>query len=452
MRIVFAVIAGAQRGRVFTFTGHDTFLVGRSHQAHFQLASKDRYCSRFHFMVEVNPPRCRIIDLDSNNGTHVNGRKVRTAELKNGDEVRAGRSVLRVSVEPTEEDVVEETALWIPPDWPANDPSSAGSPGVMGIAFCPGCGSAMRTDAPKAPAEDKNAALFPLCPACELLASQQPQPIPGYRIVRQLGRGGMGVVYLAVHKVNATARALKTIQPGAEPNPVQVRRFLREASILRELDHPNIVAFHDLGTSKGLLYFAMDLVRGRDLKSLLKVHESLPVGRAVGWACQVLQALEYAHARKFVHRDIKPENVMVVEVEGAETAKLVDFGLARVYQASRLSGLTLTGEIGGTPAYVAPEQVLCFREALPASDLYSLAATLYHLLTGKLTYDFTGEPAQRFLKVLNESPVPIRKRRADLPVRLAEIIQRCLRREPSARFPDAACLRTALLPFCSYGS
>ena len=127
--------------------------------------------------------------------------------------------------------------------------------------------------------------------------------------------------------------------------------------------------------------------------------------------------------------------------------KLADFGLARVYQSSRLSGLTITGDVQGTPAFMPPEQITRYRDVLPASDLYSAGATLYYLLTRKYVYDFPKRVELRILKILEEDPVPIRSRRADLPGRLADIIDRCLAREPSDRFPDAESLREALTQF-----
>src|SRR5262249_39332353 len=144
--------------------------------------------------------------------------------------------------------------------------------------------------------------------------------------------------------------------------------------------HPNIVAFQEMGESEGRLYFAMDYVRGTDAAALLKEHGPLPVARAVGLVRQMLRALDYAHAKQFVHRDIKPANLLVAGAGGQETARLADFGLARVYQASQLSGLTMTGDIGGTVAFMAPEQITNYREAKPPVDQYAAAASLYNLL------------------------------------------------------------------------
>ena len=127
--------------------------------------------------------------------------------------------------------------------------------------------------------------------------------------------------------------------------------------------------------------------------------------------------------------------------------KLADFGLARVYQASQLSGLTMSGEIGGTLGFMAPEQITDFREAEPPADLYSAAATLYNLLTGVFIFDLGGDLKKRLLAILQEDPVPIREARRDIPHALAAAIHRGLEREPHKRWPDAAAFRAALSPF-----
>src|SRR5262249_38544578 len=151
---------------------------------------------------------------------------------------------------------------------------------------------------------------------------------------------------------------------------------------------------------------------------------------------QMLQALEFAHAQGFVHRDIKPANLLVGEEGGREVARLADFGLARVYQSTRLSGLTMLGDVGGSVPYMAPEQITRYREVKPPVDQYSAGAMLYRLLTGHYVYDFTGDRQRRFMKILQEDPVPLRSRRDDLPQELGDIIHHALAREPERRFPN----------------
>jgi serine/threonine-protein kinase len=420
MRITLRVTAGILKGQTFTFTSHDTFMVGRSKRAHLQLPSKDRSCSRIHCMLEINPPRCRLMDMESNNGTWVNDKRVSVAELHDGDKIRVGASILRV--------VIEQ------------------SPAPPAIAAPPTAVSARLTMPQPVDEYARHSPVSAVSPDNPSEPESLPPPaIPGYRLLRQLGEGGMGVVHLAERLGNGDQVAVKTIRPGLHASPKDVDRFLREARILRDLDHPHIVRFRDMGESDGCLYFAMDYVPGPDAGQLVKRHGPLAVGRAVRLACQLLEALEYAHARRFVHRDIKPANLLIATEDGREAAKLTDFGLARVYQASQLSGLTLAGEVGGTPAFMAPEQLVNFRDSPASVDQYSAAATLYHLLTGHFVYDVPQEVRQLYAMILNEEPVPIRRRRAEIPAALAKVIHRALARDPGDRYRTVEGLRLSLL-------
>ena len=210
--------------------------------------------------------------------------------------------------------------------------------------------------------------------------------------------------------------------------------------------HPRIVGFRDSGEVGGLLYFVMEFVPGRDAAQMVAADGPLPVRRAVGITMHLLEALTYAHGKGFVHRDIKPANLLVSGEPGKEAVRVADFGLARTYQESALSGLTLSGSAAGTPQFMPPEQVTDFRGAKPAADLYSAAATLYHLLTGKFVYDGV-RASDLFRQILLENPVPLRSRRPELPAGLEAVVQRGLARQPGDRYADANAFARALQPF-----
>lgn len=257
----------------------------------------------------------------------------------------------------------------------------------------------------------------------------------------------MGVVHLAVRVADGRRVAIKTIQPAVAAGGAEVGRFLREVAILGKLRHPNIVNLLDSGESAGEFYFAMDYLPGTDGSKLLKEHGRLPVRRAVGIVCQLLDALGHAHAQGFVHRDVKPGNLVVSQAEGREVVKVLDFGLARVYQCSKLSGLTMAGSVGGSAPFMAPEQVTDFRGARPSVDQYATAATLYHLLTGSHTHDFPRDFQGCLFMLLTDPHIPVLTRRPDISVALAATIDRALSKEPAARFADVGALRRALLAF-----
>ena len=401
VKLKLTIISGPHQGKEFVFDGHDTFLVGRAKDAHFQLSYDDPYFSRRHFLVEMNPPRCRLINLSSRNGTHLNGARVDSAEVADGDEIGAGHTVFKVRLIPSDPDELD--TLDLPVASNSGDKTSNYQP--------------------------------PLC------------IIPGYRLEGELGRGGMGVVYRATRERDGIPVAIKTITPAPGANQKQIDRFLREANILSQLNHVHIVSFQDVGEASGLIYLAMDLVQGSDLGARLREGGAEDVRTAVRIACQMLDGLAHAHDKGFVHRDIKPSNVLIGLVGSKRISKLADFGLARVYEASRISGLTLNGEVGGTPAYMAPEQVTHYREVRPAADQYSAASTLYKMLTNQYTHDLPKDLGAQLGHIIMTDPVPITDRRPDVPPNLAEVIHKALSRDPQARYPNVRAFRQELKRF-----
>ena len=268
MPVTLTVVRGPHTGRAFPFDRHETFLVGRSSSTHFALPD-DPYFSRVHFLLEVNPPLCRLTDLNSHNGTLVNRQRVRVAELRDGDVIEAGRSAFKLDVGPDPDPPAGGAA-------PADTPAPAGDPGeeldrVMDEiedrrdrGEHPSLAEYVRRYPHLAAAlkvaflafEPREPVPAPVPPPPPPVARPVPR-LPGYALHREVGRGGMGVVYLADRLTDNAPVAIKTITAGAAAGPVAVGRFLREAKLLQHLRHPHVVGGFDAGDHKGTLYIVM---------------------------------------------------------------------------------------------------------------------------------------------------------------------------------------------------
>ncbi len=463
MQVILDVVQGPRKGRSFVFDGHDTFVVGRSRFVHCPMP-EDSALSRDHFLIEINPPRCEVRDLGSTNGTFVNDARVERARLHSGDRIAAGQSIFLVRVEDPAATVSanggpvpasnEETPmpieLLVETAESAVIPSTGGTAG-LGPIRCAGCGHAAPPGIDIASGSRLNLreSIQWLCDNCRVEAAVTPQPVPHYTTLREIGRGAMGVVYLAQHNQTGRKVALKLIVPESAAARSAVDRFLREMNVISQLKHPNIVEWLEQGTTKGRFWFAMEFVEGTNLEAVANAEPGkYPINQACRMASQVLKGLEHAHALGFVHRDIKPENVLIGRSERGLLAKISDFGLAKNYRGLGLSGLTFSGEMRGTIPFMPPEQMLDFRKVQPSGDLYSTAATLYYLISGHFIYDQVNEGGDLIRMLLEESPVPIRVRRPDVPATLETVLKKCLAREAIDRYPDATAMRAALRPFC----
>lgn len=431
MNVTLTVTAGPHAGREFVFDRHDTFLVGRSKDSHFQLSYDDPYFSRRHFLVEVNPPRVRVYDLKSRNGIVVNGAKVQTADLNDGDELKAGHTVFRVSAPPPP-DPDQQGTLDLPAPAPAPAPAREEEPDFGILSFLP-------PSPPPPPVPSPN-------PDTTVQHAVGPA-IPGYRLEQEIGRGAMGVVYRAARAADGHAVAVKVITPAEGTSRKDVGRFLREAAIMTRLDHPHIVRAFDSGESDGRLYLVMELVTGPDLRDRVKERGPMDVKTAVRLMLLALDGLAHAHAKGFVHRDIKPANLLLDGPKARRVVKVADFGLARAYNECHMSGLTMQGEVGGTPAFMAPEQVTHYRDVKPAADQYAAAATLYWLLTGQYVLNLEPTVTAQMIQIATDPRVPIRLRRSDLPDALAAVLHKALALEPTDRYPDVTAFRDALKVF-----
>src|SRR5215472_15670713 len=234
-----------------------------------------------------------------------------------------------------------------------------------------------------------------------------------YRVVSRLGAGGMADVFLAEDEQLGRKVALKLLYQRFADDPGFVERFRREAQAAAGLQHPNVVSVYDRGSFDGTYYIAMEYLEGRSLKQLIRQEAPLEPIRAIDIAVQILKAARFAHRRGVIHRDLKPHNVIV---DGADNAKVTDFGIAR----AGASDMTETGSIMGTAQYLSPEQAQ--GHAVSAgSDLYSVAVVLYEMLTARVPFD--GESAVTIaLKHVSEAPVPPSVINPSVPPELEQVV------------------------------
>src|SRR5262249_46883161 len=286
-------------------------------------------------------------------------------------------------------------------------------------------------------------------------------PIPGYELLGEVGRGGMGVVYKARdRRLNRTV-ALKLVAVGALTSPERVARFRQEAELAARLSHPNIVQVFEAGEAAGHGYLAMEFVDGPSLAQAV-AGAPQPPGKSAALVETLAAAAHAAHLRGIVHRDLKPANVLLSfsrDPEGSAGApalpsgsrlnelvpKIADFGLARALDAA--SDLTATGAVVGTPCYMAPEQAAGSGTSQgPAADVYALGAILYELLVGQPPCRAAPRSATLAM-VLRDEPLPPRRLRPAVPRELETICLKCLRKEPGRRYATAADLADDLRRF-----
>jgi hypothetical protein len=435
MRVILRVLSGPHVGRAFTFDQHDTFLIGRAETAHLCLP-EDRFFSRHHCLLEIAPPRVFLRDLGSTNGTYVNGQKVHEAYLSSGDQIQGGQTVLAVEVSVPEPTQVSSGQLYNRAQLNPTQPAIV-------IVECLNCG---RRDQAEASSPDEH--LTYLCEECREELRRKPQPIPGYDMVKLLGRGGMGCVMLAREQNSGRAVAIKTLLPEVAVSDQALRRFMREIDVASALQHPNIVSFIERGTHNGVVYLVTEFVEGADAAKLADARGGrLPFREALQILSQSLDALAFAHNRGFIHRDIKDQNILVTGQWPNYTAKLTDFGLAKSFTQTGMSGVTMAGDVAGTFAYMPPEQIRDFANVRPSSDIYAMGMTAYSLLSGSIALDISPQAnVSETVKAIFEKPIiPLQRRAPDVPAHIASIIERALAKDPISRWPSAEAMRQALL-------
>jgi pSer/pThr/pTyr-binding forkhead associated (FHA) protein len=404
-KVTLTIVAGPHQGERYEFTQHGTLMVGRARDAHWMLI-RDPYFSRYHFRIECQPPEARLLDLNSSNGTYVNGERKSAVMLRDGDVISGGDTRIEVRIERPQQ--VSEIVVDSYRD--ANVAETVELPSTT----------------PKVPG---------------------PRVIAGYQLQRLLGEGAMGQVYLARRGTNGPDVALKVIRPHHLSTPDTPRLFLREASLLSQLKHRRIVECLEVGLHEHQLYLAMEYIPTLDFEQCLRdAPFEFRVRTAAAIMCRVLEGLHFAHQKNIVHRDVKPSNILLFHRENRISAKLADFGLAKNFQDAGLTGISEDNEVKGTLAYIAPEQLIECRYAKPPCDIYAAGVCLYQYISGQLPFDLQ-DGAAGIAIILNSQPIPLARRVPQVPAALAALVDRALRHDPAERFANANEFRRALMKF-----
>lgn len=449
-KVTLTIVKGKLSGRQYIFDSRTICIIGRSKECTIQIPNDEdhRTISRYHCLLDINPPAIRIRDFGSKNGTYVNNEKIgqrqrhQTPEaatklkfpeydLRSGDEIKLGNTVFAVSIETCLEAINLPELL---PTTVKANPELTQPPNLKQI-----------TQLWLNSATKEHHSL---------------PDIRGFNLIKLLGKGGFGEVYLAQHNSSKKLIALKVMLPAIAANEKAVKRFLREIENTKALQHPNVVQIMDYDFFEGLFFFTMEYCSGGTVADLMQQHGGkLTFDIAVPITLQVLNGLEYSHnaeipcvklsdggfgkGQGLVHRDLKPGNIFLSNNDGKIIAKIGDYGLAKAFDIAGLSGQTATGAKAGTPVFMPRQQLLNFKYVQPEVDIWATAACLYNMLTGTYPRDFTGNDP--FLVVLQNDPVPIRQRDASIPHNLAEVIDLGLVEKPEIYFKSAVDFKKALL-------
>ncbi|MEO5358013.1 MAG: serine/threonine-protein kinase [Nitrospirae bacterium YQR-1] len=498
-KVVLEVTEGKLKGKKYKFLERTTCILGRGVDCNPRLPDDDehRTISRHHCLLDINPPGIRIRDFGSLNGTYVNGHKIGQRlktqnineisqmefpeyDLKKGDEIKLGTTVFKVRT--YESPICSDCGVELPADNPdalrmpdgryicrrcsENKDKDKKDNGFALLTTCTSCG--------KSPGKGSIDQSSGLCTVCRedpvkvaksyVLGDEKDSKdafeIHGYKIISEIGKGGMGAVYLAKHIETGREVALKVMLSEVAVNERSREMFLREVENTKHLKHQNVVQLLDYGNSRGTFYFTLEYCEGGSIDKLMLARGGkLDVDEATTLVLQSLDGLHYAHTleipnvkladssivtlKGLIHRDIKPTNIFLTETGGVRISKIADFGLGKAFDAAGLSGYTRTGASAGTPVFMSRQQVINFKYSKPEADVWAMAASFYYMLTGRFPRDFPKGKDPWYI-VLQSKPVSILKRNPNIPKKLAEVIDEALIDQPEIKFKTALDFKRAL--------
>jgi WD40 repeat protein len=447
-KVILSVTEGSLQGQRYEFSDRTTCIIGRAKDCNLQLPNDEfhKTVSRYHCLLDINPPAVRIRDLGSLHGTYVNGQIIGRRQpnqspeqpqasfpahdLAEGDEIKLGKTIFRVQIEAA------------PVDAPNDVTSMAASPLT---AF-----------------DQTVAEPFPATPASVKPGNvSQPQAIPelkDYTVLKPIHHGEKGV-YLARHQRTNEVVALKVMPLQPETRLPAIEACLQQIESTKTLQHVHIAQLIEAGSAHNLLYILQEYCdRGSVIDLMQERGGRLSVDEAVAIILQVLDALEYAHSvtltnlhptsdaflrgRGLVHRDLHPSQILLSEIQGTLVAKIADYGLAKAMDQTGLGNFTVDQRRADAPLFMPRQRAVNFKYTEPEVDIWASAACLYYMLTGAYPRDFAGKDP--YLAVLQTEPVPIQQRNPNLPKALAEVIDMALIDIPEIRIKDAATFKQVL--------
>lgn len=423
--VTLTLESGPLKGRKFQFSSRMACVIGRAQDCYIQMPNDPSHqtISRYHCLLDINPPAIRIRDLSSRNGTFVNGKILGKAAKKNtdfewdlnqGDQVKLGYTSFKVHIAPN------------PPTEVVGLSSSVGGTLVADTQY--------------------NSSSVPA--------------VKGYTTLKFLGQGRVSQVYSVRHDETGQIFALKVMQPQTAPTQAAIANFQRDLENIKALHHPNILQLLDYGYWDDRFFLIFEYSPGQTVAKLMQQQRKcLSIKDAISAIFQVLNALEYAHNQAIpygeqanvlinnqglVHGNLKPGNIFFLEQNYPKNAqiKLGDYALDKAFDLAGLSGQTMTGKQFHRPIFMPRQQALNLRYMQTDLDIWAAAACLYFMLTGRFVRDFTGQDP--WLVLLQTQAIPIRDRQPNIPKALAELIDLALRDRPHIHFKKAAAFKRAL--------